>query len=119
MYGHKTIVTATPRGDVETTYREWAIRVRKLAGVLDDLGISDGGRVGTYAANNQSHLEVYLAAPCTGRVAHTVNIRLSADDVHYIIDHAGDEVVFVDRSRLAELWPTARRLSGVRHWVVL
>ena len=119
LYGHKVVVTATPRGDVATTYREWAARVRKLAAVLDALGISDGGRVGTYAANSQSHLEVYIAAPCTNRVVHTINIRLSTDDVRYIIEHADDEVVFIDRARLADLWPTVATLPGVKHWIVL
>lgn len=119
LYGHKRIVTATPRGDLESTYREWATRVRKLAGVLDLLGVSGEGTVGTFAANSQSHLEIYLAAPCTGRVVHTINIRLSAQDVRYIVEHARDEVVFIDRARLGELWPTATSLSAVRYWIVL
>lgn len=119
LFAHKLIVTSTPNGDVESTYREWAARVRRLASVLDLLGVSDGGRVGTFAANSQSHLEIYLAAPCTGRVVHTINIRLSAKDVTYIVEHAGDEVVFIDRARLVELWPTAATLPGVKHWVVL
>lgn len=119
QYAHKLIVTATPHGDVETTYRDWAVRVRRLASALDLLGVSDDGRVGTFAANNQSHLEVYFAAPCTGRVVHTINIRMSAEDVRYVVDHAKDEIVFVDRGLLADLWPTARTLDGVRHWVIL
>ena len=48
-------------------------------GVLDDLGISEDGRVATFAWNTARHLELYFAAPCTGRVLHTLNIRLFPD----------------------------------------
>ena len=73
---HKGIVTATGSGLERTSYGEWAARTRKLGGVLDDLGISADGRVGTFAWNTARHLELYFAAPCTGRVLHTLNTRL-------------------------------------------
>ena len=58
-------------GIVRTTYGEWAERTRRLAGVLDALGISADGRVGTFAWNTARHLELYFAAPCSGpRPAH-------------------------------------------------
>ena len=119
LFAHKLIVTTHPEGDVETTYGEWAQRVRRLAGVLEALGVSEGARVGTFATNSQAHLEVYLAAACTGRVVHTINIRLSRADVHYIIDHAADEVLFVDRGLVSELWSIADRLTSVKHWIVI
>ncbi|ALE72325.1 long-chain fatty acid--CoA ligase [Pseudonocardia sp. EC080610-09] len=120
LFGHKTLVTARPDGTERTvTVAEWAVRVRRLATALDTLGISDGGRVGTFCWNTSRHLELYLAAPCTGRVLHTLNIRLHPDQLVYVADHAGDEVVFVDRSLLGLLWPHVDRLPGVRHVVVL
>src|SRR5215210_9423692 len=98
LFGDKRITTATPGGVESTTYAEWAERTRRLGGVLDDLGISADGRVATFAWNTSRHLELYFAAPCTGRVLHTLNIRLFADQLTYVVNHAEDEVVFVDRS---------------------
>ena len=74
------------------------------------LGISADGRVGTFAWNTARHLELYFAAPCSGRVLHTLNIRLFPDDITYIANHAEDEVVFVDRSLLKLLLAAGRRL---------
>ena len=70
------MTTLTATGIERTTYGEWAERTRRLAGVLDALGISADGRVGTFAWNTARHLELYFAAPCSGRVLHTLNIRL-------------------------------------------
>ncbi|WAL68280.1 long-chain fatty acid--CoA ligase [Amycolatopsis cynarae] len=119
LFGHKSMVTASPAGETRVTYREWAGRVRRLATVLDSLGVSAEARVGSFAWNTQRHLELYFAVPCTGRILHTVNIRLFADQIRYIVEHAADEVMFVDRSLLPILWPLADQLTGVRHWVVM
>jgi acyl-CoA synthetase (AMP-forming)/AMP-acid ligase II len=59
--------------------------------VLDNLGISADGRVATFAWNTARHLELYFAVPCTGRVLHTLNIRLFPEQLTYIVNHADDE----------------------------
>jgi fatty-acyl-CoA synthase len=125
LFGDKTIVTAgrkPPDGPApleRTTYSEWARRTRRLGGVLDALGISDDGRVATFAWNSARHLELYFAAPCTGRVLHTLNIRLFADQLTYIVNHAEDEVIFVDRTLIGLLWPLVPTFNTVRHFVVM
>jgi fatty-acyl-CoA synthase len=109
---HVEVVTAHPGGAVErSTWGQVADRALRLGTALDRLGISPGGRVGTFAHNGQRHLELYLAAPCSGRVLHTANIRLHADDIAYVIDHAGDEVLFVDASLTAALAPVRDRVD--------
>ncbi|MCV2490554.1 long-chain fatty acid--CoA ligase [Geodermatophilus sp. YIM 151500] len=118
-HGDATIVTATPKGVVRTTYADWAKRTRKLGGVLDALGIGADGRVATFGWNTARHLELYFAAPCTGRVLHTLNIRLFPEQLTYIANHAEDEVVFVDRSVLPLLWPLVDTMKTVRHVVVM
>jgi fatty-acyl-CoA synthase len=118
-FGHKKIVTAEASGETVTTIAEWAVRVRRLAGVLDTLGVSADGRVGTFCWNTGRHLELYLAAPCTGRVLHTLNIRLFPEQLVYIANHAEDEVVFVDRSLIPLLAPLADKLDTVRHYIVI
>jgi fatty-acyl-CoA synthase len=119
MFGDKRIGTATATGFERTTYREWARRTRALAGALDDLGISADGRVGTFAWNTARHLELYFAAPCAGRVLHTLNIRLFPEQLAYVVAHAEDEVIFADRSLMKVLAPQLDGFSTVRHIVVM
>jgi len=115
----KEVVTATATGMERETYAEWAARTRRLAGVLDALGISADGRVATFAWNTARHLELYFAAPCSGRVLHTLNIRLFPEQLTYIVNHAEDEVIFVDRSLLGLLGPLLPTFETVRHVVVM
>ncbi len=119
FFGHKPVVTAGPAGETTTTIGEVCARTRRLATVLDTLAVSAGGRVGTFCWNTARHLELYLAAPCTGRVLHTLNIRLFPEQLVYIANHAQDEVVFVDRSLLPLLWPHADKLETVRTYIVI
>jgi len=119
LFPKKEIVTATATGIERETYGQWADRTRRLGGVLDDLGISADGRVATFAWNTARHLELYFAAPCSGRVLHTLNIRLFPEQITYIVNHAEDEVIFVDKSLLALLWPLVDTFTTVRHIVVM
>src|SRR5919199_1974025 len=88
------------------TYRDMDQRVRRLASGLLDLGLRPGERVATFAWNTYRHLELYFAVPLLGSVLHTLNIRLFHDQLTYIINHAEDRFLAVDRSLL----PTIRSL---------
>lgn len=120
LYFDKHITTVTATGSREKiSYAEWAERTRRLGGVFDDLGISADGRVASFAWNTARHLELYFGAPCTGRVLHTLNIRLFPEQITYIVNHAEDEVIFIDRSLVALLWPLVPTFETVRHIVVM
>ncbi len=119
LFPEKAIVTATADGRDRTTYGAWAARTRRLGGVFDDLGISADGRVATFAWNTARHLELYLAAPCSGRVLHTLNIRLFPEQLTYIVNHAEDEVIFCDRSLAALLVPLIPTFTTVKHLVMM
>jgi fatty-acyl-CoA synthase len=119
LFPDKTVTTATGSGRVRITYGEWADRTRRLGSVLDALGISADGRVATFAWNTARHLELYFAAPCTGRVLHTLNIRLFPEQLTYIANHAEDEVIFVDKSLCALLFPLLSTFKTVKHIVVM
>ena len=119
LFPKKHVATNTPSGIERITYGEWADRTRRLGGVLDALGVSADGRVGSFAWNTARHLELYFAVPCTGRVLHTLNLRLFPADLTYIINHAEDEVIFADRSVAALLAPLLGDLSTVKHIVVM
>ncbi|HEV7213395.1 MAG TPA: AMP-binding protein, partial [Blastococcus sp.] len=118
-FGDQAIATNGPDGVVRTTYADWAQRTRRLGGVLDGLAISDGGRVGTFAWNSARHMELYFAAPSTGRVLHTLNIRLFPEQLTYIANHAEDEAVFVDRTLLPLLWPVIDSMKTIHTVVVM
>jgi fatty-acyl-CoA synthase len=119
LWPGKRLLTATPRGIERSTYGAWAARTRRLGQALDELGISPQGRVATFAWNTARHLELYFAAPCTGRVLHTLNIRLFPEQLIYIANHAEDEVIFCDRSLLPQLWPHIDQCTTVRHVIVM
>ena len=119
LFADKEVVTVTATGRERTTYGTWAERARRLGGALDALGVSDDGRVATFAWNTARHLELYFAAPCTGRVLHTLNIRLFPEQLVYVANHAEDEVVFVDRSLARLLFPLVDQLTTVKHLVVM
>ncbi len=119
LFPAKQVVTATGEGIERESYGQWAERTRRLGGVLDDLEIAADGRVATFAWNTARHLELYFAAPCTGRILHTLNIRLFPDQLSYIVNHAEDEVIFVDRSLAALLWPLVPSFHTVRHLVLM
>ena len=119
LFPRKEVVTATGTGLHRLTYGEWAARTRRLGGMLDELGVSADGRVATFGWNTSRHLELYFAAPCSGRVLHTLNIRLFPEQVTYIVNHAEDEVIFVDKSLLGLLWPLVDTFTTVKHLVVM
>lgn len=117
-FPHKRVVTGGAEPTV-ATWAEVAPRVRRLAHVLDALGVPPGACVGTFAWNSQRHLELYLAVPSSGRVLHTVNHRLYAEQVTFIVNDAADDVLFVDRTILPVVWPLVASFRTVRHVVVM
>src|SRR5262247_685307 len=120
LFHRKTLATRVPGIGLERyTYADYADRVCRLASALAALGLAKGDRVGTFAWNSHRHLEVYFAAPMMGAVLHTVNIRLSAQDIAYIVNHAEDRVLIVDASCWPTLEPLRARLPSVRHVIVM
>ena len=101
------------------TFAESAERIDRLARVLARLGVQQGDRVGTFAWNNQRHFELYFAIPCVGAVLHTLNIRLFAEQLTYIANHAEDQVIFVDASLVPLLEELAPTFETVHHYVVM
>jgi fatty-acyl-CoA synthase len=101
------------------TYRDFYLRVHRLAHVLQGLGLREGDRVATLCWNSYRHLELYFAIPCAGMVLHTLNLRLAADQLAFIANHAEDSVIFVDSSLLPILDAIRHELKSARKIVVL
>ena len=101
------------------TYAEMGRRAKQLANALTRLGVQQGDRVATLAWNSYRHLEIYYAVPCMGAVLHTLNLRLSAEHLSYIINHAEDRVICVDDELLPLLERIADQITGVKHFIVM
>jgi len=101
------------------TYGEIDSRVRRVAAAFDALGIQRGEAVGTFAWNNHRHHELYWATANTGRICHTINIRLFADQIVYIVNHAEDKAVFVDPDLIPLIAPIADQFETVKTFVIM
>jgi len=98
LFGEKEIITRLPDKSLHRySYRDFATRAKKIAVALHQLGIRQGDRVATLSWNHYQHLEAYFAVPCMGAVIHPLNLRLSSDDLAYIINHAEDKIIIVDQ----------------------
>jgi len=119
VYARTPVVARVGQNEVRTTWGEIVGRARRLATVLRGMGVREGDRVATFGWNTHWHLEAYLGIPSMGAVLHTLNIRLFADQMAYIVDHADDSVVLVDRS-LLPLWRQVEaKLSRPRPLIVM
>lgn len=79
-----------------TTYSDIHKRAKRLASALSKNGIKKGDCVATLMWNHYAHLEAYLGIPVMGAVIHTLNLRLSPEDIAYIVNHAEDKVLIID-----------------------
>jgi fatty-acyl-CoA synthase len=119
LHSRKTVASKTADGIRVATFADLLIRARKLLTALRRLGVEPEDRVATFCWNHQQHMEAYVGVPCMGAILHTLNIRLFPEDLAYIVDHAQDKVVIVDKS----LWPAwqkvAAKVSCIRHTIVI
>jgi fatty-acyl-CoA synthase len=119
LFSDQEIVTRLPDRSLQRyTYADMARRTRQLAAALRGQGVERGDRVATLSWNHYQHLEAYFAIPSMGAVLHTLNLRLSADDIVYTINHAGDRVVIVDQS-LLPLFESIRSRVQVEQVIVI
>jgi acyl-CoA synthetase (AMP-forming)/AMP-acid ligase II len=101
------------------TWRDVEARARRLVRMMQGLGIGASDRVGTLAWNGYRHLEVYYAAPGMQAICHTINPRLHPDDIAYIINHAGDRILFVDVSFAPLVCSIASRIADSVKTIVM
>ncbi len=114
------VVSATVEGGIHRqSYPELAARCRQLGKALLDLGIAPGDRIATLAWNGYRHLELYYAVTGIGAVCHTLNPRLSADQMDYIVNHAGDRVMCLDLTFVPLVEKLAHRFPDSLHYVIL
>ncbi|MEU7422090.1 long-chain fatty acid--CoA ligase [Streptomyces sp. NPDC040750] len=120
VHGSSQVTTWT--GEAEPHRRDFAAigaRSAQLAHALrDELGVRGDDRVATLMWNNAEHVEAYFAIPSMGALLHTLNLRLPAEQLVWIVHHAADKVVLVNGSLIPMLAPLLPKLTEVEHVVV-
>lgn len=101
------------------TYKDLYNRVHRLASALEELGVKKGTRIGVLEWDSHRYLECYFAVPCMGAVLHTVNVRLSPEDILYTIQHAEDEVILVYKDFVPLMESLKSKLPKVKHYIVM
>ena len=120
FHGDREIVSVTmDKPWHRCTFRDAIARSKQLANALENLGLGDGDRVATLAWNDYRHLEIYYGVSGAGFVCHTINPRLFAEQIVFIINHAEDRYIFVDPMFVPLLEKLADSISEVEGFVVL
>ena len=101
------------------TYQELGERVRRLASGLAGLGVKRGDTVAVMDWDSHRYLECFFAVPMMGAVLHTINIRLSPEQILYTINHAEDDVILVNTEFLPILETIRERIEPVKKLVLL
>ena len=119
-HGDTEIVSRTVEGPIHRyTYRDAHKRSKKVAEALLALGIGAGDRIGTLAWNGYRHFELYYGISGMGAVCHTINPRLFPDQIAYIVNHAEDQLLFVDLNLLPAIEKLLPLFRTVRHVVAM
>jgi fatty-acyl-CoA synthase len=107
------------RGTVRFTYRQFHERVRRLASALGKIGVKPGDTVAVMDWDSHRYLECFFAVPMIGAILHTVNTRLSAEQLVYTISHAEDAVIIVNSDFLPILDQIKGRIDTVKKLILI
>ncbi|MFQ5738223.1 MAG: long-chain fatty acid--CoA ligase [Acidobacteriota bacterium] len=119
LFDSVEIVSRLPDRSLDrVTYGDFCRRAKALAEALQAFGLRRGDRVATLMWNHSAHLEAYFGVPLAGGVLHTLNLRLAAADLVYIIQHAGDRYLIVDDILLPLFEKVADQVSLEQVFVV-
>ncbi|MFK7732773.1 MAG: long-chain fatty acid--CoA ligase [Pseudomonadales bacterium] len=119
-HGSTEVVTNSVEGGKHSIcYSEMYERTAKLANSLQKMGLQQGDRIGTMAWNTWRHLECWYAIGGSGAVCHTLNPRLFADQIDFIVNHAEDRFIFVDISFVPVIAAVIDRLPTLEQIVVM
>lgn len=119
-HGDTEIVSVSTGGGIaRTNYSTIRTRALKLASALEKRGLQKSDRVATLAWNNFRHLELYYGVSGSGLVCHTVNPRLFAEQLTYIMNHAEDRVLFFDETFLPLVDQLRDKLTSIKTYILM
>ena len=116
----REIVSRLVEGNIHReTYADAHLRSRKLSQALQALGFGQGDVLATLAWNTHRHFEAWYAITGIGGVYHTLNPRLFAEQLSYIINHAGDKVIFTDLTFVPILEGIEKEIPNVKGFIIM
>jgi acyl-CoA synthetase (AMP-forming)/AMP-acid ligase II len=119
-HGEREMVTRSIEGPIRRkNYHELRIRALRVAKALHNEGIGLGDRVATMAWNTDRHFETWYGIMGIGAICHTLNPRLFAEQLVYIINHAEDNILFVDLTFVPIVEALAEKLPSINKYIVL
>jgi fatty-acyl-CoA synthase len=119
-YGDQEILYRNAAGGWERyTYRDCYDRVGRAANALRSLGVGPGDRVGVLDWNTRRYFELYYAIPGLGAVLLQLNLRLSPDELAYIVNHSNATHICVDETMLPLAEMLAPHVPGVKAWIIM
>ena len=119
-HGERELVTRGVEGDIRrSTLADLRSRSLKVAKALEAEGVGLGDRIATMAWNTERHMETWYGIMGLGAISHTLNPRLFAEQLDYIVNHAEDEIMFVDLTFLPIVEALKDRFKTVRKYIVL
>lgn len=107
------------RDQLTMTYRTWKERVNRLANALTSIGVKHGSTVAVMDWDSHRYLEAYYAIPMLGAVLHTINVRLSPEQMAYTIEHAEDDVIICHVEFLPLLEAIKGRIAEGRKFILI
>jgi fatty-acyl-CoA synthase len=113
IHGESVICSVEGSTTTAATFAETAAEAGRLANALTSMGIQAGDRVATLCWNHLPHMVAYLAVPSMGAVLHTLNCRLSAEQLAFIIQDAGNRIVIADAALAPILADALGRIAGI------
>ena len=102
-----------------STFRQMNGRTKQLANALVARGLGLGHRATTIAWNSHRHMELFYGITGIGSAIHTTNPRLAPDQLTYVVNEGGGEILFFDPDLLPQIEAIAQDLNNIRHFVVL
>lgn len=119
-HGEREVVTRSIEGPIRRyTLAELRTRSLRVAKALERDGVRLGDRIATMAWNTDRHVETWFGIMGLGAICHTLNPRLFAEQLVYIINHAEDRMIFVDPTFVPLLQAIAGKLPSVEKYIVL
>lgn len=107
------------RDQLTISYKTWYERVHRLAGALASVGVKHGSTVAVMDWDSHRYLEAYYAIPMMGAVLHTINVRLSPEQMVYTIEHAEDDVIICHADFLPLIEAIKGRISDGRKFILI
>jgi fatty-acyl-CoA synthase len=119
-HGDRQVISRSIEGPIHTTtYRELRGRALKVTQRLEKDGIKLGDRVATMAWNSWRHLECWYGIMGAGAIYHTINPRLFAEQIVWILNHAEDRVMMLDLTFVPLVEKFADKLKTIERYIIL